>query len=191
MNMPKKIDTANIILDVATELLKTEGDHGISMRKVATLAQLSLSNVQYYFKNKNTLLTAIADRYLRQCLDDLKQQPSLKHQDELEPFIRSFLTQAHETSDMCRIFKEYWAIASKNPEIQEYIDHYYQEVADTLSEKWRLIALDTSSAQMATAIFLPYFEGYTITVTGLSLDLEIMSQVVSDIVWQYLSGKNI
>ena len=33
---------------------------------------MSLSNVQYYFKNKDALLKAMADRYFYRCLEDIE-----------------------------------------------------------------------------------------------------------------------
>ncbi|GAL09454.1 hypothetical protein JCM19233_420 [Vibrio astriarenae] len=65
--MSKKSAKIEKVLDISIELLRQEGDYGVSMRKVATLAEMSLSNVQYYFKTKDDLLKAMADRYFQQC----------------------------------------------------------------------------------------------------------------------------
>ena len=50
----KKNAKAEKILDVALALLKTDGDYGVTMRQVAAHADMTLSNVQYYFKRQFT-----------------------------------------------------------------------------------------------------------------------------------------
>ena len=54
---------AEKVIDRALVLLRTEGDRGVTMRRVAQDADMSLSNVQYYFKNKDALERFKAGRF--------------------------------------------------------------------------------------------------------------------------------
>ena len=184
--MSKKKAKTEKILDVSIELLKSEGDFGITMRKVATLADMSLSNVQYYFKNKDALLIAMADRYFQQCLDEISSQPELAEQQDLKPLVHAFLVHGLEISDMCRIFREYWALSTRNEAIEGYLSKYYQTLAGILSDKLKHLAVDESSLGKAVSIFIPYVEGYSITAKSLPQDFEVMSAVLSDVMWKCL-----
>ncbi|MBC7003597.1 TetR/AcrR family transcriptional regulator [Photobacterium sp. BZF1] len=184
--MSKKKAKTEKILDVSIELLKSEGDFGISMRKVATLADMSLSNVQYYFKNKDALLIAMADRYFQQCLDEISSQSELAEQQDLKPLVHAFLAHGLEISDMCRIFREYWALSTRNEAIEDYLSKYYQTLAGILSDKLKHLAVDESSLGKAVSIFIPYVEGYSITAKSLPQDFEVMSAVLSDVIWKCL-----
>ncbi len=52
------------MLNCAMTLLKDSGDQGLTMRKIAETANMSLSNVQYYFKTKELLLGALLEGFL-------------------------------------------------------------------------------------------------------------------------------
>ncbi len=58
------------ILLAATEIFRVEGYAGFTTRKVAVKAGLTLSNLQYYFPDKNELLAAIIKNFLQGFLDD-------------------------------------------------------------------------------------------------------------------------
>lgn len=187
--MSKKTPKTEKILNIAIELLKHEGDFGITMRRVASLAEMSLSNVQYYFKNKDALLKAMADRYFQQCLSDIAGQPALSARAKLAPFVHTFLLHGHELSDMCRIFREYWALSTRNETIDAYLSDYYQTLASILADKLRPLAADESALTKAVSILLPYVEGYSVTAPSLPETLETMNTLVEKILWQCLQGE--
>ncbi len=184
--MSKKLAKIERILDIAIELLKKEGDFGVTMRKVATLADMSLSNLQYYFKNKNELLKAMADRYFQQCLTEIKNQPVLTCENELEILINAFLIHGRETSDMCRIFREYWAISTRNEAIHDYLQEYYQVLSVVMGEKLRSLAVSDRALSQAISVFIPYTEGYSVTAKALPEDLDAMSATLKTILWKCL-----
>ncbi len=78
--------TAARILDVARELLTTEGASELSMRNIAARAGLHLNNVQYYFPKRDDLVQAlildIGERYQRAHDEMLQETPD----DPLERF---------------------------------------------------------------------------------------------------------
>ena len=111
--MNKKNNKIETILDETTTLLKNKGDFSVTMRKVAQLCGMSLSNLQYYFKNKDELLKAAAERYFQQCLQGLKDYPVITSEDDLKSFITTQFSLVIDVSDMCRIFREYLAISTR------------------------------------------------------------------------------
>lgn len=187
--MSRKNDKIEKILDISIELLRQEGDFGVSMRKVATLADMSLSNVQYYFKTKDELLKAMADRYFQQCLDELAEQPELSDVSELKHFISTQLSHVYQVSDMCRIFREYWAISTRNKEIDAYLLAYYRTMTLSLNKVFKPLGRDDNSVERAVSVFIPFVEGYSITARALPVELDCITESVSSVVLKQLTGQ--
>lgn len=186
--MSKKLAKLERILDMALELLKTEGDFGVTMRKVATLCDMSLSNLQYYFKTKDELLKAMADRYFQRCLIEMKEMPAVTCESEVETLVRGFLAHGHEMSEMCRIFREYWAVSTRNLVIQDYLQEYYTSYCSVVSDKLQPISSSEKGLSQAVSVFVPYVEGYSITAASLSEGLDSTCKLLSTIMCQCLKG---
>ena len=180
-----KTDKEEKIIDVALGLLKSNGDHGVTMRQVAQRAGMSLSNVQYYFKSKDELLTAMADRYFYHCLEDFRNDHTISSirskKKAIKNLVDSFLAYGAEISEMCKIFREYWAIATRNETIEEYLQRYYQEMANALADKLGVVSDDPQAIDAATSLLIPYTEGYSITASSLPLNAEEASKMVTEL----------
>ena len=61
------------VIDCALRLMRDVGNHGLTMRKLATEAQMSLSNVQHYFAKKPDLL-GHGGGIFRRCSRQLREQ---------------------------------------------------------------------------------------------------------------------
>ncbi|MGL6261923.1 TetR/AcrR family transcriptional regulator [Vibrio sp. WXL103] len=186
--MTEKKSKADKILDVAIELLKQEGDFALTMRRVALQTDMSLSNVQYYFKTKDELLTSMADRYFQQCLAELGEYPCIDSREGLHQFIRELLVHGHELSDMCRIFREYWAISTRNSVIDDYLMNFYQSLVNVVSDILRPLAHDEASLTRTVSILVPFVEGYSITARALPRDLDSMVASIEALLWDQLSS---
>ncbi len=190
-NNPK----SETVIDCALELLNTQGDHGVTMRKVAQCADISLSNVQYYFKNKDELLTALANRYFESCLEEARKLPVLSSgnnlESELAQMLKGFLAHGLEVSEMCRIFREYWAIATRNAAIEKYLSDYYSEIANILSEKLLPVSISPKAASSAVSVIIPFVEGYSITAPSLPRDFDDVTEMLTNTVMSLLNdGQN-
>ena len=186
-----KTQKSEKVLDCALVLLQSKGDHGVTMRQVAQQAGMSLSNVQYYFKNKDELLVAIADRYFAQCLTDIGSQPALKPtadaEQQLSEMLQDFLSHGLEVSEMCRIFREYWAISTRNDVIRAYLLRYYGQLADILAQKLAPLAANPQALSMAVAMIIPFVEGYSITAPALNEKIESVNPMLTKAVLTLLN----
>ncbi len=189
----KKINKPEKIVDCALELLKTQGDHGVTMRQVAQRSEMSLSNAQHYFKNKDELLKAMADRYFGNCIEDIRGQASINAEGdiytELSEMLMEFLKHGLEVSEMCRIFREYWAIATRNQVIEQYLTDYYKSMIETLSNKLQAVAASPAALEKAVSLIIPYVEGYSITAKALPIDIEEANRMFVTMVVAILSDK--
>lgn len=175
--MKNKSTKVGMILDEATLLLQNKGDFSVTMRKVAQLCGMSLSNLQYYFKNKDELLKAVADRYFQQCLLGLKEYPCVTSEDDLKSFITQQFSLVIKVSDMCCIFREYWAISTRNSEIESYLMNYYSNVAEELVDKLKPVANDEDCLIGAITILISLIEGYSVTAESMPIDHDTMVEL--------------
>lgn len=62
------------LLQVVVDLLVSEGFEGVSVRKVATAAEVSIGAVQHHFRTKDAMLQAAMDRASRQFQERLSRE---------------------------------------------------------------------------------------------------------------------
>jgi TetR/AcrR family transcriptional regulator, cholesterol catabolism regulator len=84
--------TAEKLLDAAVQLFSANGFNGTSIRDIARLTGMTISNIYYHYGNKEGLLVAILERTTRQIVDGLNEIVSLDA-DPLERF--KLLLRAH------------------------------------------------------------------------------------------------
>ncbi|MDK6078303.1 MULTISPECIES: TetR/AcrR family transcriptional regulator [Massilia] len=109
---------AHEILLVARRLLAAEGYAGLTMRRVAQEAGMSLSNLQHYYGSKEQLLEAL----LLTTMDEFQAKMdriavAMAGRPQVERFLTTvdmFLDEITEPT-MHAIFFEIWALASRHP----------------------------------------------------------------------------
>jgi len=169
---------------MALELLREAGDQGLTMRQVAVRSGMSLSNLQHYFRNKDTLLVGLIDYYLEDCLQGMNSQLREIDADGPARFIAmvAFTLESPEAEPICRTFKEIWAIAERNPTIKNHLAVYYRTWVDLLGQELSAIAPDCPQQRIdqAVSMLVPLIEGYAVTRTALPLDAASMTTLIAD-----------
>jgi AcrR family transcriptional regulator len=114
----KGLGRAQDILQAARALLAAEGYAGLSMRRVAQEAGMSLSNVQHYYGSKDQLLEAL----LLTTMDTFQARmdgiaAAMSERSQLERFLSTVDMFLEEITDpvVHALFFEIWALASRNP----------------------------------------------------------------------------
>ncbi len=72
--MPDVTEPSDRLLDCVLDLLVAEGYEGISIRRVATAAGVSIGAVQHHFATKDALLAAAMDRVSQQFQERLERR---------------------------------------------------------------------------------------------------------------------
>lgn len=180
----RSIETKHKIMEAALAILKTSGIDGLTMRQVAATAGKSLNNVQHHFKNKTTLLNYLAEFYFNQCNDNVAQfTPSNLHQDpkrHLYEFIVFILEQSEGMSDVCLIFRELWAVATRDKEIERKLNQFYAMSVERACTYWS--GYNRSNAEKAASVILPYIEGYSIQYKALPVNRETIAELLADVI---------
>ena len=112
------LQRAEAILMAARDILVAEGYAGLSMRGVATRAQMSLSNVQHYYKGLEGLVEALLiylmDDYQQQ-IDALIQSMKQHTQHEQLSAVLDLLLSEGCKVEVSGVFVEAWALAQRLP----------------------------------------------------------------------------
>ncbi|OJJ17943.1 hypothetical protein BKI52_29240 [marine bacterium AO1-C] len=183
--MGKREEKIANILQQTTRLLVQEGVGGLSMRRVADLTEIRLSNLQYYFKDREELLKATVEHYFEQCKTDVLQSlpPSSEAPTtDLEQILRDTLEKGlviGDTNEQCSMFREIWALSSRNSSIAGLVKEYYYHYCQWLVQ---LIASYTPHPQLVVSLLLPYVEGYSIMGQSLPLSKdEVISLLIKTV----------
>lgn len=179
------MDTKRQIIRSALEILKAEGTEGLTLRKVATRAGMSLGNLQYHYRNKSALFGGLAEHYFDECSDLLKSYKPLGTDHDLAPRIKHlisfFLDHLDHITDMCRIFRELWALATRDNDIREQLLDYYRCSAKEMEVLFLDITDSREASRDIVALLMPYFEGYSITHDALEHDKEEIADLLTSL----------
>lgn len=169
--MPRAQTTRENIIAAALSVLKEFGTEGLTMRKVAAEASMSLGNLQYHFKDRTFLLAGLAEHYFAECavlLDEYDHTPVDGTRDEqLSNMLTYMLDHVDPISDMCRIFREMWTLAARDEEMQEKLVRYYKTFYAKIAKLLSSLTDSKAAAERMTDLLVPYLEGYSITFAAL------------------------
>lgn len=185
--MSKREEKTNSIIQVVLSVLEQEGIEGLSMRKVADQLDMSLSNLQYYYKDKDQLLMAAIAHFFKICEIEVdKMWEALKAENDLslEQFIRAILDALlpkPDAPDPLVIFREIRALASRNKPLEEVVNQYYENYSSWLTA---LLSSFSSNAEAIVTLLVPYAEGYGIVGKTLPIKREDTIELLIKVILQ-------
>ncbi|MCI3937268.1 TetR/AcrR family transcriptional regulator [Chryseobacterium aahli] len=184
--MDKKEERLNKILATTIDLLTKEGAENLSMRKVAKNANLSLSNLQYYYKDKNLLLIATVEFYFESCKKELSQAIkilSVNNAPDKNVFLEKILNMLlidGRSSNQTLMFQEIWTLAARNKELQDAVETYYKTYCLWMID---LVSTFCQKPHEIVSFLIPFVEGYTIVSNVIPLQkkgvIEMMVKLIS------------
>ena len=170
----KGVERAQGIMNAAREIFASEGYAGLSMRGVAARVNVSLSTVQHYYQDKDTLVEAVLlymiDDY-RVAIEQLNE--SMTGKTQLERFMAAmdlFLAEVRRP-EVTGIFMEIWSLANRNAVAAKILD---QVRLREQKEFFRLIKglaphLSDVDYELRAVLMIAQIEGLTIQLTRTSL----------------------
>ena len=185
INNPNLSPKEKLILDCALKLLIETGDVGLTMRKLSDCAGMRLSNVQYYFKSRDDVLKAMVGQYFEECTANLRKltqnSEAKTPREKLQFLALEGLSHGHEISDMCRAFREIWAISSRNEVIDRCLMEYYRNFSNLMVDFAFSSKLDDGSRERLRTLLPAFFEGYSITGRALPLTQVDAAAMLTDL----------
>lgn len=156
------------ILLAAEQLIIDEGYHNFSLRKVATAAEMTLGNLQYYFPSKDSLLKAMLNNCIQSYLDWFEAVRAEAGQDPQAQFI-GLITEILRDLNSSRatiFFPEVWSLANHDDHATEFLDAMYSRYRAVLIEVIAQLNPSLSlDQQRRLAIFISSsLEGHTMFI---------------------------
>ncbi|MEH6632485.1 MAG: TetR/AcrR family transcriptional regulator [Halopseudomonas aestusnigri] len=178
------------ISKAAMALLIQGGGENLSMRKIAEEAGISLGNLQYHYKTKEDLLTALLNGFLDQYLTEnwvLEGSKHISGDQQLEQMFLGIVT--HDSFEDCSVvFKELWALSQRNENIENALTAYYIKthsfLCDTIGQLHGRV--DDPKISRVADVLIPFFEGYCITKKALGSNPVLLARDLSIITNSYL-----
>lgn len=169
--MSKRAEKTTTIIRTTIAILCEEGAGGLTMRKVAKQAAIRLSNLQYYYKDKNALLEATIEDYFSQneteVANSIAALPSdIAFTELLEMILEQSLIHGN-SSTRCAMFREIWALATKKDSIDLLIQRYYQQYNGWLIQQFEPYS---EQPELIVSLLMPYVEGYSLMGYALPVD---------------------
>jgi AcrR family transcriptional regulator len=165
---PKGQERAVKILDAAEKLLLEQGYHSLSLRNVAAAAGLSMSNLQYYFPNKDQMIQALMDKIIQAYLDQFGALLEETGENAEEQFI---VVISHVINDLnnkktTSFFPELWALANHTDHVTEIMDNMYAKYRHIVEKTIKNInpGLSAEQSRKLTLFVTSSIEGHTMFI---------------------------
>lgn len=154
------------ILEAARDIFIEAGYAGFTMRKVAVQANISIGNLNFYYRTKEDLLRDLIDYVINSYLvvfDKLRDAAGQSPEKQLESIL-DFWIEDLGTPETTAFFPELWALANHDPHVATLVDDLYASVREPLIELIELINPGcTTREQQQLALFMcAAMEGLTI-----------------------------
>ena len=161
-------ETRQMIVAVAGKVLVESGYAGLTLKRVADAAGVSVGNLNYYFRTKESLVEALIEHVLTDFSSRFEDIVRHKVADGSNTFsaLLQWAMDGSCTPQYSRLARELWAMASHNKSVAAAMDHYYdQSIAAAMArlagpndahrrgELAALVALTCIIAEGASAVF--------------------------------------
>jgi len=136
---------------------------------------LSLSNLQYYYKDKDLLLIATVEFYFESCKEELTKAIKLLTADSIPDKniflgkVLNMLLIEGRSSHQILMFQEIWTLATRNKELRNAVDTYYKTYCLWLVG---LISIFCTKLEEIVSFLILFIEGYTIVNNVIPLKKE-------------------
>ncbi|WNG41708.1 TetR family transcriptional regulator [Archangium violaceum] len=161
------------ILEAATDTLVEEGYAGLTLRRVAQRADLSLGNLQYYFPTKQDVVRALLSRYLEAATRRVRERVEGGGSEPGERIRRALeaLLEDQESPRHCQLFAELWAMAARDSMVADALAVFYAGFRAGVVELLRELApaVPPERRERHAALLVAFFEGLSLFRGGGSL----------------------
>ena len=121
-------DTVKAILKASEEIFVEGGYQNLTMRGIAQRADISLSNLTYYFKNKDDLFQTLMDGVTARYADQLERTVKKYPDDPKERFnaYLSYLLKDCRRPKTRAFFYHFWAVSTHDPFVSSMRERSYE-----------------------------------------------------------------
>jgi AcrR family transcriptional regulator len=126
--------TSGRILDATYQAIAVRGCSAVTLREIAEESGVALSQLSYYFGNKDGLFAAVLERMQREYAQGLeaKLRNSTSFQERLEKLVDYNRMLLKENTDLYRNFLEFFNFAMASPEFKKQVTTFLAGISRTI-----------------------------------------------------------
>ncbi|HPO77719.1 MAG TPA: TetR/AcrR family transcriptional regulator [Candidatus Avimonas sp.] len=130
------------ILIAAFECLSTRGYANVSMRDIADEAGVALSQLTYYYKNKERLFTEVINMMMDQYLNEIEVtlESTTDTKDKIASLVRFFKELIRDKPNLLKLFIDFTAQALWIPSFRKQLDSLFNALTEIIE---RNLPIDT------------------------------------------------
>lgn len=131
----EKENTSEKILATAFECLSANGYANVSMRNIADKAGVALSQLAYYYKNKEKLFSEVINRMMAQYLNEIEDtlKSTADGKNNLRSLVRYFKELNRNNPKLLRLFIDFTAQALWIPSFREQLDSLFNAITEVIT----------------------------------------------------------
>jgi AcrR family transcriptional regulator len=133
----KRDITSGRILDATYRAIAARGWGAVTLREIAEESGVVLSQLSYYFGNKDGLFAAVLERMQREYAENLavKLQNANGFRERLERLIDYNRLLLKENTDLYRNFLEFFNFAMASPKFKRQVTAFLAEISKAIEEQ--------------------------------------------------------
>ena len=132
----EKTSQSEKILQTAFQCLSTKGYANVSMRDIADEAGVALSQLNYYYKNKEGLFTEVIKmmmhQYLHEVEDELKSTTNTK--EKITSLVRYFSELIRKNPELLRLFIDFTAQSLWLPSFRTQLKNLFADLSEIIEK---------------------------------------------------------
>jgi len=132
----EKTSQSQKILQTAFHCLSTKGYANVSMRDIADEAGVALSQLHYYYKNKEGLFTEVIKmmmhQYLHEVEDKLKSTPNTK--EKISSLVRYFNELIRKKPELLKLFIDFTAQSLWLPSFRKQLKSLFSDLSEMIEK---------------------------------------------------------
>ena len=132
----EKTNQSRKILQTAFQCLSTRGYANVSMRDIADEAGVALSQLNYYYKNKDGLFTEVVKmmmhQYLHEVEDKLKATSNTK--EKIASLVKYFNELIRKNPELLRLFIDFTAQSLWLPSFRKQLKNLFADLSEMIEQ---------------------------------------------------------
>ncbi|KPU45485.1 fatty acid metabolism regulator protein [Oxobacter pfennigii] len=165
VNEPEKVNQAQKIISAAFKCISVKGYANVSLRDIADEAGVVLSQLNYYYKNKEGLFTEIIKRMAQQYLSEVEEilKKGQSEKERISSLIEYFQRLLRKNPELFKLLFDLTSMALWSASLKELLNDFFNKVANliekyiisefSVKEKFKYSSPVTLSRMMLGALF--------------------------------------
>jgi len=136
-NKSEKTSQSRKILETAFQCLSTRGYANVSMRDIADEAGVALSQLNYYYRNKEGLVTEVIKMMMRTYLQEVEEKlkSTRNAKERISSLIRYFNELIKKNPELLKLFIDFTAQSLWLPSFRKHLKSLFADLSEMIEKR--------------------------------------------------------